>query len=100
MARRGAKTHHERDASSLRVRPDRHRGTPGLRCRVVRAHTVIEALLCGVVSTAGRLSRLGLRTVAVDDSPAPGVTGLFTRFVVDLAAQQPGRPLAVLQAGC
>ena len=36
----------------------------------------------------------------VDDGPAPGVAGLFTRFALDLAAQRPGRPLVLLQAGC
>jgi SAM-dependent methyltransferase len=61
---------------------------------------VLRALLYGFVATAESLSGLTLRTVVVDDSPAPGVTGLFTKFALDLAAQRPGGALAVLQAGC
>ena len=46
--------------------------------------------------------------VAADDTAAragnrataPGADGLFTRFALDLAAQRPGRAVAVLQAGC
>ncbi len=30
----------------------------------------------------------------------PGTVGPFTKFALELAAQRPGRPIAVLQAGC
>ena len=53
-----------------------------------------------VASTAESLSGLTIRTVVADDSPAPGVTGLFTTFALDLARQWPGRALVILQAGC
>ena len=59
------------------------------------------ALLYGfVAATAETLAGLSIRTVVGDDTPAPGVTGLFTTFALDLAGQWPGRPLAILQAGC
>ncbi len=62
---------------------------------------MLRALLYGfVASTAESLSGLSIAAVAVGDSPAPGVTGLFTTFALDLAGQRPGRPLAILQAGC
>jgi SAM-dependent methyltransferase len=61
---------------------------------------VLGTLLFGFVATAESLSGLSIRTVAGDDSPAPGVTGLFTNFALDLVAQLPGRTLTVLQAGC
>jgi SAM-dependent methyltransferase len=62
---------------------------------------VLTALLYGFVATSAEsLSGLSIRTVVADDSPAPGVTGLFTTFALDLAGQRPGRPLAILQAGC
>jgi SAM-dependent methyltransferase len=62
---------------------------------------VLGTLLYGfVATTAQRLSRLSIASDAADDRPAPGVTGLFTTFALDLAGQRPGRTLAILQAGC
>jgi SAM-dependent methyltransferase len=61
---------------------------------------VSRALPFGVVATAESLAGLNPATVADGDRMAPGVTGLFTRFAVDLAAQRPGRAVTVLRAGC
>ena len=63
---------------------------------------MIRALLYGfVATTAESLSGLSVAAVVADESPAPGgVTGLFTKFALDLAGQRPGRTLAILQAGC
>jgi SAM-dependent methyltransferase len=80
---------------------------------------VLVALLYGIVARAAGLPGLSV----VDASPGvpgkhratttggraartrrgtagPGITGLFTRFALDFAAQRPGKTIMVLQAGC
>jgi SAM-dependent methyltransferase len=85
----------------------------------IRVRRAFRRLLFGIVATAEGLPGLGSVTaspglqdkylaVAADDTAAraglagaaPGADGLFTRFALDLAAQRPGRAVAVLQAGC
>src|ERR1700722_4764364 len=85
----------------------------------IRVRRAFRRLLFGIVATAEGLPGLSSVTatpgvqekylpVAADDTAgrtgvqgaAPGADGLFTRFALDLAAQRPGRPVAVLQAGC
>src|SRR5580704_9990499 len=85
----------------------------------IRVRRAFIRLLFGIVATAEGLPGLGSVTaspglqdkylaVAAGDTAAraglagaaPGADGLFTRFALDLAAQRPGRAVAVLQAGC
>jgi SAM-dependent methyltransferase len=77
---------------------------------------VVGALLYGFVTSAEGLPGLAIgasppqhdtRAAAVaDHQPAPAATAatgtadVFTRFALEHAARRPGRPIAVLQAGC
>jgi SAM-dependent methyltransferase len=79
---------------------------------------VFRALLYGIVATVEGLPGLGIADGSLADAgpraqnsrraaagqparggPAPSAS-LFTRLVIDYAAQRPGRAVSVLQAGC